>query len=1169
MNSNCWPKSAFILASILCVSSFTVVRSGAADAELFGILEQAIQPATAKELELSAQQVESIRKLISEREAEALNIAGKMRQLPPAERDSQMRASVRELEQKAYRELSIQQRGRLERMRLSKLGLASLSEKEVAETLGLSQGQTEQVIEILENRDKLAVEIGSDKARIETERRLRALVTSSQWATWQSMAGQAAKASAPVPEVAAAQASKTIEKPAVAVITPSKESSLPKPPPKVAIDQRVAPATGESNLTLNFNAAPWEQVLQWMAKEAELSLQYDTYPIGTFTYRDPYRTYTVGEAIDIMNGVLLNKAYRLIRRQRSLMVVDLGNGESADVIRGLLRELAELVSPEELDKRGELELLKCLFVLSRLSPEEAQKEIALLIGPEGSTVPLGSAGQILVTETAGKLRLIREMLKRVEDPDSTRGSKVVTIGLKHVSAEEILGIARPLLGLADGTNQSADFNVSTDTFGNTIFATGSMDKLQLLKDLALQIDVKPGEGGAASVNIEHPSLQSHPIRSSDPTTAFNVLQTLLEGSANARLSLEPKTNSIIALASEADHKLITDTLAKLAGESSSFTVIPLKRIDVQAAITTLEKFFGKPSTTTGGSAGAASAPTGPIFFGDALTRTLMVKGSPQELIQVRELLSKLEETSPEMDVFGGTVRVLPMTGKSADRVLEQIQYLWDAQKRKNRIRIKLPAESEKSEVGGQELRGRVDPPSRSRTSTEQKSSRFSSMTNGKLVSTINGQSDTETSNRSSSPSDPSDIVIFRGPTGLVVTCDDPKALAEFEQLVRLVTEQLLNVSGEPTVFYLKYITAKSADELIRSILSGEASGGGSSGGGGGGLLGSMLGEVGGGLVGGLLGLGGSGGGSSATSSTVTGGMATGEIKMTADPRLNCLMVTANAADLDLIEQLLKIIDREDSPIRIETQGRPQMIQIVYNDVEEIATIVKQVFADRISQTASAGGGGGGGGGNNQPRQPSPQEFIEALRGAGGGGGPGGGRGGGSGGRSGGQSELKPQTMTIGTDKKNNVLIVTASQSLFEQVQALVALLDVGGSDSAENIQVVQLSGNMSPEVVQSALQSVLGGKAKTNSATTSNASASTNSSGSTGGSSGSSDAEAAQRRAELFQALQSRGGFGGAPGGGFRGGVPGGGGAPGGGTRGGAPGGGGAPTSGGAPRTGR
>ncbi len=63
-----------------------------------------------------------------------------------------MRELVREIEQQGYRELTIQQRSRLERMRLSRLGLATLSEKEVAETLGLSQGQNEQIEQILASR---------------------------------------------------------------------------------------------------------------------------------------------------------------------------------------------------------------------------------------------------------------------------------------------------------------------------------------------------------------------------------------------------------------------------------------------------------------------------------------------------------------------------------------------------------------------------------------------------------------------------------------------------------------------------------------------------------------------------------------------------------------------------------------------------------------------------------------------------------------------------------------------------------------------------------------------------------------------------------------------------------------------------------------------------------
>ncbi len=1181
MKSICWPKSAIIIGTLLLLSGVHVPLSSAADPELVGVLALAVRPEMAQELGLNEEQLDALNKLISAREAEALDIASEMRKLPSEERVDRMRQLVRELEQKAFRELTIQQRGRLERMRLSKLGLVSLAESEVAETLGLSEGQKEQIRQAVENRGRLASELGADAARIENERRLRSVLTGGQWATWQSMAGQAAKASPAASPGDVVNASNATA-PTIVAQTNVPQTNVPQTSPtqpkqevveNKAKPQDAAPAiaskkeliaaahsAGEKELTINFNKVPWEDVLQWMAKEAELSLQYDTFPIGTFTYRDPYRTYTVGQALDIMNGVLLNKAYRLIRRQRSLMVIDLGNGESAEVVRGLLRELAELVTPEELDKRGEYELLKCLFLLSRLSPEEAQKEITLLMGPEGSAIPLGSSGQILVTETGGKLRLIRDMLKRVEDPDSSRGSKIVSILLQHVSAEEVLGIARPLLGLADGVNQSTEFNVSTDTFGNTIFATGTPDKLQLLRDLAMQIDVKPGEGGPASIAIEHPTLESHSIRSSDPTTAYNVLQTLLDGSPNVRLSLEPKTNSIVALGAKADHKLIDDTLAKLAGESSSFTVIPLHRIEVQTAIATLEKFFGKPSTTAG-TAGAAA--TGPIFIGDAMSRTLMVKGSPQELIQVKELLTKLEDTSPELDAINGTIKVFPMTGKTADRAIEQIQYLWDAQKRKNRIRIKTPEDLRQKENNVEEVPDRMKPVTDRKSATDRTTSQHSTARTGKFVSTTVGvPDDSETNNPSGDtivgpsdvgPSDvgPSDIVIFRGPSGLVVTCDDPKALAEFEQVARFVADQMMSASSEPTVYYLKYITAKSADELIRSIIAGEASSGGGGGGAGGGLLGNMLGEMGGGLVGGLLGLGGGGvGSSSTTSSTLSGGMTSGEISITADPRLNCLLVSANAIDLDLIEQLLKIIDIEDSPIQIETQGKPQVIQVVHNDVEEIATIVKQVFADRIAQSATAGGGGG------QQRQPSPQDLIEALRGGGGGGG---GRGG-AGGRSGGQSELKPQTMTIGTDKKNNALIVTASQSLFEQVQALVVMLDEGGAETEEKVEVVQLPGSMTAEGLQKAMSSVFGSKAKTSTTAAAGGSGSAAAGGAASGGS-SVDAEAAQRRAEFFQALQRSGVGGGGPGGGTRGGTPGGGG-PGGGTRGGGTSGGGTPGGG-------
>ncbi len=480
-----------------------------------------------------------------------------------------------------------------------------------------------------------------------------------------------------------------------------------------------------------------------------------------------------------------------------------------------------------------------------------------------------------------------------------------------------------------------------------------------------------------------------------------------------------------------------------------------------------------------------------------------------------------------------------MTGKSADRVLDQIQFLWDAQKKKNRIKIRIPGE-EKSDnsFGDKAPPAEYEPPTNANQPKSPTTTRAGYIPRGRLVGTSANASQ-ESGTAAQDDSEPSDIVIYRGPTGLVITCDDPKVLAEFEQLVRMVTDQMMSGAAEPTVFYLKYVTAKSAEELLKSLLAGDSSGGTAVSGGGGGLLGNVLGEMGGGLVGGLLGLGGGAGGASATS--VSGGMASGEVTIIADPRLNSLLVTANPIDLDLVDQLLKIIDKEDSPLRIETQGVPHIIPVIHSSAEEIADIVKQAFADKLGQSASGGGGGGGG---QQRQQPSPQEFIEALRGAGGGGGRGGTRG---------ASELKPQTMTVSVDKKNNALIVTASNSLAEQVRAFVETIDQASETGGEKIEVVQLNGAKT-ELFQNALKSMFGEKAKTNSNSGSGSTTASTPSGSSN-----SDAESAERRAEFLRAIQSRFGTGGpGSGGGDRasrgtfpgGGIPGSGGA----TRGGPPG---------------
>ena len=354
-----------------------------------------------------------------------------------------------------------------------------------------------------------------------------------------------------------------------------------------------------------------------------------------------------------------------------------------------------------------------------------------------------------------------------------------------------------------------------------------------------------------------------------------------------------------------------------------------------------------------------------------------------------------------------------------------------------------------------------------------------------------------------------EIVIRRGPNGMVVTSDNQEALKEFNQLYKLYREQMNNASAEPIMRVLTHIKAAAAAELIQNIIKGEAA---TSSSGGGGLLGDVASSVlgGGGLFGGLFGGGGASG--SGGSSTITGASATGNIVLTPDPRLNALWIQANASDIQMVEELIELIDIADSGVDNLTRGTPGIIFIKNVAVADVETLVKQVFADRIAPPATGGGQGA----------PSQQDFFAMIAGGGRGG-----RGGGGGGAA--KTELKELTMTVSADKKNNALIVVASPMLFGEVEEFVTKIDQASADDESEFIVVPIPAEVNANTMQNALKSAFGASVKTSTATGTNAAP--------GGAN-----VATGNPADLMQQFRNRGAGGGLGGGGFGGGGFGGGG---------------------------
>ena len=889
-------------------------------------------------------------------------------------------------------------------------------------------------------------------------------------------------------------------------------------------------------MRFNFRFQPWGEVLDWLAEQADLSLQSTLVPEGTFNYSDN-RDYTPTEAIDLINGVLLTQGYTLVRRGRLLTILNLED-EVPDV-------LVEFVPVEQLDERGEFELVKTVFHLAKMEPADAEQEIGQLLGPGRSMVVMSKARQILVTETAGKLRTIRDVIERAENPSGTTEKGVAQFNLKFASPEEILQVIRPLLGLNDGENSGEDIRIAQDNTGTQLFATGGKDKIQIIEDMVPLLDKKRTVNPGTEM-LEQPQLMTHAISTADPTETLAVLQTLLAGSPDVRLSLDDKTKKIIALARPSEHRTIQETIKQLEGQTPRVEMIQLRRIDPQIAVLTIGKFFSE---------GTDASKSAIKIDADPTTMKLYVKATEAELVEIKRLIETLEGPA-EGGVGGGTnLRFIPLTGGSAANTVDMARRLWLGP---NRIQLTAPSESGPSMFDLKEISpdqpeaapAAPAPPTQPSAKANGPGSLrevgdkitanspdarsvtgppvfFASYAAGDEATQETATADTPAATLDEpapalpetvapdeeKPADAADeklpkadIRIEFTPNGVLIASEDTEALDRFEELLRTVAGPITPPSGKNfTVYFLKYCKAEIARQLIQDILGGTSSDGG-----GGSLIGDVASNLmggGGGILGALLGGGGADG------SGVTSVQATGPVTIVADSRLNCLVVQALPVDLQLVEQLLKVIDREGSITDIQTAGKPHIIPVVYMNAADVASVIKEAYASRIATGPGQGGGG----------QPNPAELIRALRGGRGGGG-------------GADAKSEEAKMTIAVDTRSNALIVTAPDQLFQEVKELVHQIDQSGMDQAEDIHVVSLK-NANPEAVQKALASIMGQQRSSNRTSNTNTSANRGGGFQGGGMPFGATSGDIQNRMNFLRAMQGGGGF---PGGG--GGGPGGGG---------------------------
>ncbi len=1093
---------------------------------------------------LQAAQTEEERELVRQ---DMRNIADTMRK----EADDKLKAI-----------LSPEQSVRLEQLRLHREGPSVFSrDNSVADSFGLTEEQKSQFAKLTEERmvARFALRGASEEERQAFDTiwsaKYLAVLTPEQQKLWTERLGPppVVAATTGTPQSLTPSATATPATPVRTMIAEpvpegakpivsfgaSQEAATPRPPYKLGEEPETKqPGTeltanaGAKKLSFNFRYAPWGEVLKLFATEANLSLDLNAMPPGTFNYYDQ-RSYTPKEALDILNGYLLPKGYCLIRRDDFLVCVNIDEPIPPNLI--------PIITPTEIDDRGRNELLTVIFPLEGVDVDQIAREVNDIKGPQGKVVGLKTSNSVLVTDIGGNLRRIRDLLVGVTARGGPNDISFRAYAVRNVPVADAEMIVRNLLGLQVGVTNVSSSNrmgmmmggpggqdprfgqrgpqqqqpqqaqaqkedpnkprVTIDARTNQLLVSATPAQHALVEQALKTIDVI-GEESDFSPGSNRPSLKVYSVSSTaDAREVSRTIDALIPGIV---VNQDSRYGKIHIQATPDQHRQVEALIAQMEGSSGNrqMAVFRLTSLDPGAVTTTIRSMFANESES-------------PIIEADLYGRQLLIRANAEQIAQIRALLAQLgEDGSGTRGDRIDRVRTIPLSGRDPAELLPILERMWNT-RNGSTIRVidpsarRRPATPENPPTPPKhplapevrfepESRIEVDEVTNRNSVSVPRSSRTIPVRTVAQTTEPEAKQDAPTKPESSQKSTPStatrpaEITVTIVGDELVISSSDPQQLNELEDLLQQ-TMQAVPPRVTWTVFSLQSSDATEAANMLKLLFPGStvaASSASSSG-----------------LLGGL--------GSSASSlgSSLMG--ATGldslgaapQLKFIPDVRLNALFVTGPAAQVREVEDMLRVLDAESLGADSLRNKVARMIPVEHASSQEVHDIVKDVYKNYIDPPRAQ---------NNN----NPLAMLAAARG---------------GGRADAQ---EPQAkMALGVDNTTSNIIVWADEPLFREVEALVQSLDQAALEARRTVRVITLE-NTSSTVMQGALNSLMPQvKISTTGTRPSTSSSSSQPSTTTpspaGGSSDQMRQFFEQRMRERMQGGGSTGGFGG---GGFGGG---------------------------------
>ncbi|MHC4877646.1 MAG: secretin N-terminal domain-containing protein [Planctomycetota bacterium] len=1127
---------------------------------------------------------------------EIRELFSKMRQVPSEERGAVFAEIRAVMERQVTAVISEDQKKRLDELVLQRQGMRVFADDRTAESFGLSEDQRSKAKAIVEeyegkrrevrfNRDLSDEERDAQLEKLSAERdeKVGAVLTADQKAAFTQRQGKVfdfsggtnppAGASTPT-----AVASTTPDAPRPMAI----ETVVPEGAEAVVSFGGGASPAGKTveEMSFNFRYAPWEDVLKLFAEASGLTLDLYAIPPGTFNYYDNGK-YSPTEALDILNGYLIQKGYILVRRDEFLVVLNID--------AGIPPNLVPTVTIEELPQRGRNELLTVVMPLpDGMTPEDMATEVQALLGPQGTAVPLSKTNRLVLTDIGSNLLRVHNLLSGLNIED---GEKIFRqFRLEHINVLDAELVVRDLFGLeprgvsnvsaaggsssrgfdpraffasrfgsssssrssssssrsssSSTSNPNAAVKVAVDERTNSLLVTANPTDVKIVEEAIEAIDLPEGDGIVNRASRE-PYLEVYSLSASDPIEVTKTLNVLYPGTV---VNEDGRARRIHIKATAEQHREIGATIRQLdgAGGGNQVAVIPLGRLDSYTATASIQQLF------------LADGTDAPIVQPHPTGNGLIVRGTVDQVEQIKLLITQLDPSQGGSAFGGGNVRQIPLGGRDPEEFLRALQQLWGTGR--NPIRTVVPA------AGSGTIKARKIPslqeideePSRRQSDQDARSlfrggAGIVPAATSRDRQVARQQADTAASQLAGLFEDElayQAVELEPAPKAVELTADELSA-DEKAELTEALDEFLAPADDEDGVDGQADNDAQSQDEPagdapIAVTLSG------------GNIVAvsddtdaldafeeaasrlsqamppktqwtvfylqsadatetstilerlfptSSVSSVSSSSTGGFLGslssgLSSLGGGlmnMTGLDSVLTGPQT---LRIIPDVRSNSLFVTGPPHQVAEVEEVLQILDASELPDQLSDRS-PHYIEVKHAFVGDVAQMIQDVFKEELTppqpQQQQRGGG---------------QNPLAALMGGGGG-------------NSRGNSLQNRVKMTLGVDYQNSRLIVSASEALAQDVKSMVEEIDQAALDARRTIRIVSLE-----HASTAALQQTLGAlmpRVKV-SGGSSNGTSSDNNKNQQGGDQGNNQADA-MRQMFMQRAMQRAAGGGGTPGG--------------------------------------